>query len=48
VAFKSAYGKFLSVNQNGLVVGRSDAVSSKEYFELQFDYEYDGRKVCEI
>lgn len=45
VALKSAYGKFLSVNQNGLLVGRSDAVSSKEYFELEFDYDYDGRKI---
>lgn len=45
VALKSAYGKFLSVNQNGLLVGRSDAVSPKEYFEVEFEYDYDGRKV---
>lgn len=45
VALKSAYGKFLSVNQNGLLVGRSDAVSSREYFELEFEYDYDGRKI---
>lgn len=44
IALKSAYGKYLSVNQNGLIVGRSDAVSSKEYFEIEIDYDYDGRK----
>ncbi len=29
VALKSAYGKYLSINQNGLIVGRSDAISPK-------------------
>jgi protein FRG1 len=37
--------KYLSINKNGLLVGRSDAVSSKEYFEVIFDYDYDGRKL---
>ena len=45
VALKSAYGKYLSVNSNGLVVGRSDAISPKEYFEVEIDYDYDGRKI---
>ena len=45
VAFKSAYGKYLSTNQNGLLIGRSDAISPKEYFQIEFDYDYDGRKV---
>ena len=45
VALKSAYGKYLSVNSNGLVVGRSDAISPKEYFEIEIDYDYDGRKI---
>jgi len=29
IAFKSAYSKYLSVNSNGLVIGRSDAISPK-------------------
>lgn len=45
IAFKSAYGKYLNVNSHGLVIGRSDAISPKEYFELEFDYDYDGRKI---
>lgn len=44
VAFKSAYGKYLSVNKNGLVVGRSEAIGANEYFEVVFEYDYDGRK----
>lgn len=44
VAFKSAHGKYVSVNSNGLVIGRSEAISPKEYFEVEFDYDYDGRK----
>ena len=45
ISFKSAYGKYLNVNSHGLVIGRSDAISPKEYFELEFDYDYDGRKI---
>ncbi len=45
IALKSAYGKYLSVNQNGLVIGRSEAVSPKEYFKVEIDYDYDGRKI---
>lgn len=45
IAFKSAYSKYLSVNSNGLVIGRSEAISPKEYFEVEFDYDYDGRKI---
>jgi protein FRG1 len=44
VAFKSGYGKYLSVNTVGLLIGRSDAISPKEYFAVEFDYDYDGRK----
>jgi protein FRG1 len=32
VAFKSAYGKYLSINQNGLLIGRSDAIGNKGLF----------------
>jgi protein FRG1 len=45
VAFKSAHGKYLSVNAHGLVVARSDAISPKEYFEVVIDYDYEGRKL---
>lgn len=45
IAFKSAFGKYMSVNNNGLVIGRSDAIGPREYFEVEFDYDYDGRKV---
>jgi protein FRG1 len=30
---------------NGLVIGRSDAIGQKEYFEIEIDYDYDGRKI---
>ena len=43
-AFKSAYGKYLSVNQHGLVIGRSEAIGGNEYFEVEIDYDYEGRK----
>ena len=36
LAFKSGYGKYLSVKPDGLVVGRSDAVGSQEQFEPVF------------
>lgn len=45
VAFKSGFGKYLSVNSAGLLIGRSDAISPKEYFEIEFEYDYDGRKM---
>ena len=44
IAFKSGYGKYLSVNSAGLLIGRSDAISPKEYFQIEFDFDYDGRK----
>jgi len=28
-----------------LILGRSDAISPKEYFEVEFDYDYNGRKI---
>jgi protein FRG1 len=45
IALKSAHGQYLSVNQNGLIVARSEAISPKEYFEVLIDYDYDGRKI---
>ena len=45
IAFKSAFGKYLSVNSHGLVIGRSDAIGPREYFQVEFDYDYDGRKI---
>lgn len=45
IAFKSAFGKYLSVNSHGLVIGRSDAIGPREYFIPEIDYDYDGRKV---
>ena len=44
IAFKTGYGKYLSVNSAGLLIGRTDAISPKEYFHVEFDYDYDGRK----
>lgn len=36
VAFKSGYGKYLKVDKDGMVTGRSDAVSAVEQFEPVF------------
>ena len=36
VAFKSGYGKYLRVEKDGLIAGRSDAISSLEQFEMVF------------
>lgn len=45
IALKStSLGKYLSINSNGLLVARSEAISPKEYFEVVIDYDYDGRK----
>lgn len=44
IALKSAYGKYLGVNQHGLVIGRSEAIGPNEYFQVEIDYDYDGRK----
>lgn len=45
VALKSAFGKYLSVNAHGLVIGRSDAIGAREHFFIEIDYDYDGRKI---
>ncbi|XP_055543047.1 protein FRG1 homolog [Wyeomyia smithii] len=37
VAFKSGYGKYLKVEKDGMVTGRSDAVSAVEQFEPVFE-----------
>ncbi|XP_072240931.1 protein FRG1 [Leuresthes tenuis] len=36
VALKSGYGKYLGINSDGLVVGRSDAIGSREQWEPVF------------
>ena len=36
VTLKSGYGKYLGIDKNGIVVGRSDAVSALEQFEPVF------------
>ncbi|KAM6939743.1 protein FRG1 [Xenentodon cancila] len=36
IALKSGYGKFLGINSEGLVVGRSDAIGAREQWEPVF------------
>lgn len=36
IAFKSGYGKYMKVEKDGVITGRSDAVSSVEQFEPVF------------
>ncbi|XP_014868010.1 PREDICTED: protein FRG1 [Poecilia mexicana] len=36
IAFKSGYGKYLGINSDGLVMGRSDAIGSREQWEPVF------------
>lgn len=36
IAFKSGYGKYMKVEKDGIVTGRSDAVSAVEQFEPIF------------
>lgn len=36
IALKSGYGKYLGINSDGLVVGRSDAIGSREQWETVF------------
>lgn len=37
VALKSGYGKYLAVDKNSVVVGRSDAIGSREMWEPVFE-----------
>ena len=37
MALKTGFGKYLSVDKSGLVVGRSDAISRMEQWELVFE-----------
>uniref|UniRef100_A0A3P9HZM1 Protein FRG1 n=1 Tax=Oryzias latipes TaxID=8090 RepID=A0A3P9HZM1_ORYLA len=37
IALKSGYGKFLGINSEGLVIGRSDAIGSREQWEPVFE-----------
>ena len=37
LAFKSGYGKYLGITSEGLVVGRSDAIGSREQWEPVFE-----------
>ena len=36
ITLKSGYGKYLGIDKNGIVVGRSDAVSALEQWEPVF------------
>lgn len=36
IALKSGYGKYLGVDKDGLIVGRSDAIGPLEQFEPVF------------
>ncbi|XP_074549265.1 protein FRG1 [Halichoeres trimaculatus] len=36
LALKSGYGKYLGINSEGLVVGRSDAIGAREQWEVVF------------
>jgi len=37
IALKSGFGKYVAINNQGLLVGRSDAVGPREYFEPVFE-----------
>ncbi|KAF3687841.1 Protein FRG1 [Channa argus] len=37
IALKSGYGKYLGINSEGLVVGRSDAIGAREQWEPVFE-----------
>ncbi|XP_037328950.2 protein FRG1 [Pungitius pungitius] len=37
IALKSGYGKYLGITSDGLVVGRSDAIGSREQWETVFE-----------
>lgn len=37
IAFKSGYGKYMKVEKDGIITGRSDAVSAVEQFEAIFE-----------
>lgn len=36
IALKSGYGKYLGINSDGVVMGRSDAIGSREQWEPVF------------
>ncbi|XP_029989924.1 protein FRG1 [Sphaeramia orbicularis] len=38
IALKSGYGKYLGINSDGVVVGRSDAIGSREQWEPVFQH----------
>lgn len=40
VSFKSGYGKYISVDKNDLVIGRSDAVGLLEQWEPVFQVKF--------
>ncbi|CAF3230257.1 unnamed protein product [Rotaria sp. Silwood2] len=37
IALKSGFRKYLAINKNGLVIGRSDAIGMREHFEPVFE-----------
>lgn len=47
VAFKSGYGKYLGINKDGSVIGRSDAIGAMEQWEPVFQVIY-IMIVCEL
>lgn len=40
IAFKSGYGKYLKMEKDGVLTGRSDAVSALEQFEPVFQVSF--------
>lgn len=57
IAFKSGYGRYLKVEKDGIITGRSEAVGGLEQFEavfqvkktiFPFDIEYFYRTICNL
>lgn len=44
VSFKSGYGKYLKIEKDGMVTGRSEAVGSMEQWEPVFEVSTDKLK----
>lgn len=40
IALKSGYGKYINVDKNGIVTGRSDAIGAMEHWEPVFQVFY--------
>ncbi|XP_034503646.1 protein FRG1 isoform X2 [Ailuropoda melanoleuca] len=48
IALKSGYGKYLGINSDGLVVGRSDAIGPREQWEPVFQDQHGWTLLSEI